>query len=178
MSGPSLASLIVWHDSRMTDWPSVQPGERGRSVQVMRCRRRQRLHQLRPLISGKIGTGRRFLRSMTWDLYYLPYIVVIFHGQMPERCRPLRPQFVMILVLGEQPSSMVDAVQPSSASPATPSSGIVICLFCLKTERTIHVAIASDAQVVVTLAAYMDVVTPAAFHIAHTSDHRFSLRRR
>jgi len=84
----------------------------------------------------------------------------------------------MILVLGEQPSSMVDAVQPSSASPATPSSGIVICLFCLKTERTIHVAIASDAQVVVTLAAYMDVVTPAAFHIAHTSDHRFSLRRR
>jgi len=80
--------------------------------------------------------------------------------------------------LGEQPSSMVDAVQPSSASPATPSSGIVICVFCLKTELTIHVAIASDAQVVVTLAAYMDVVTPAAFHIAHTSDHRFSLRRR
>ena len=154
MSGPSLASLIVWHDSRMTDWPSVQPGERGRSVQVMRCRRRRRLHLVTTLNQRQNWHGptipsfndlgplpssiysRNFPRTNAWKM------------QTPEApiCHDSCP-------LGEQPSSMVDAVQPSSASPATPSSGIVICLFCLKPELTIHVAIASHAQVVVTLAA-------------------------
>ena len=161
-----------WLAKRSTRWEGAErPGDalppQTAPPSVTTLNQRQNWHgptipsfnDLGPLPSSIYS--RNFPRTNAWKM------------QIPEApiCHDSCP-------LGEQPSSMVDAVQPSSASPATPSSGIVICLFCLKTELTIHVAIASDAQVVVTLAAYMDVVTPAAFHIAHTSDHRFSLRRR